>query len=183
MRKRKNTPEDPEEDITEMETGQEPEENEQTKAEDTDGEDEEEIEKEDEKPLPTDESLPSKFERFTRRDEIDHKKKISLKDILGGEILTRATFRKQFGLIAMCVFYIIVYITNRYQAQQELIEIQDLKEELQKIKYYSLTRSGEYTIRSRQSQIEKMLKQTPDSMLGSSQEPPFIIRTNTEEEK
>lgn len=171
MRKRKNTPDDPEE-ITE---GQEPEleqeEVQEAQEEDTEGEG----------PLPTDESLPSKFERFTRRDEIDHKKKISLKDILGGEILTRSTFRKQFGLIAMCVFYIIVYITNRYQAQQELIEIQDLKEELQKVKYYSLTRSGEYTIKSRQSQIEELLKQTPDSMLGTSQEPPFIIKNNTEE--
>lgn len=173
MRKRKNTPEDPEEEITDLETEQEEE----------NGTTQEEAEEDDEQPMPTDESLPSKFERFTRRDEIDHKKKISLKDVLGGEILTRSTFRKQFGLIAMCVFYIIVYITNRYQAQQELIEIQDLKEELQKVKYYSLTRSGEYTIKSRQSQIEEMLKQTPDSMLGTSQEPPFIIRTNTTEEE
>lgn len=175
MRKRKNTP-----DQTEETTDQEQEQEEITE---TEPDEKEPIEEDEQQPVPTDESLPSKFERFTRRDEIDHKKKISLKDILGGEILTRATFRKQFGLIAMCVFYIIVYITNRYQAQQELIEIQELKEQLQKVKYYSLTRSGEYTIRSRQSQIEKMLKQTPDSMLGSSKEPPFIIRTNTEEEK
>lgn len=177
MRKRKHTPDDPEEETTDLETGQEQEELEEESSEETGTEEEEED------AIPTDESLPSKFERFTRRDEIDHKKKISLKDILGGEILTRATFRKQFGLIAMCVVYIIIYITNRYQAQQELIEIQDLKEQLQKVKYYSLTRSGEFTIKSRQSQIEEMLKQTPDSMLGTAKEPPFIIRTNTTEEE
>lgn len=176
MRKRKHTPDDPEEEITDLETGQEQEDTEESPIDP-------ETEEEEDEPLPTDESLPSKFERFTRRDEIDHKKRTSLKDILGGEILTRATFRKQFGLIAMCVFYIIIYITNRYQAQQELIEIQDLKEQLQKVKYYSLTRSGEYTIKSRQSQVEEMLKQTPDSMLGTAKEPPFIIRTNTEEEE
>lgn len=174
MRKRKNTPEDAEE-LSENEIL-----NEEETAEDglDDGLDEYSETTESNH----DESLPAKVERFTQRDNIDSKKKISLKDILGGEILTRSTFRKQFGLIAVCVFYIILYITNRYQAQQELIEIEELKVELQKQKYYSLTRSGEFTIKSRQSQVEKMLKETPDSMLATPTEPPFIIRKTTEEE-
>lgn len=174
MRKRKNTPEDAEE-LSESELL-----NEEETAEDNQNDDLNEYSEvtEDHR----DESLPAKVERFTQRDNLDSKKKISLKDILGGEILTGSTFRKQFGLIAVCVFYIILYITNRYQAQQELIEIEELKVELQKQKYYSLTRSGEFTIKSRQSQVEKMLKETPDSMLATPTEPPFIIRTTTEEE-
>lgn len=173
MRKRKNTPEDAEE-LSENEfLNEEP-------AEGSQNDDLNEYSEVTEEHR--DESLPAKVERFTQRDNLDSKKKISLKDILGGEILTGSTFRKQFGLIAVCVFYIILYITNRYQAQQELIEIEELKVELQKQKYYSLTRSGEFTIKSRQSQVEKMLKETPDSMLVTPTEPPFIIRTTTEEE-
>lgn len=179
MRKRKNTPDTAEEqeelEILSMQDEINPEESQ-----------EEEFLEEEEKevsPGQKDQSLPAKVERFTQRESLGNKNKISLKDILGGEILTRSTFRKQFGLIAVCVFYVILYITNRYQAQQELIEIEELKIELQKQKYYSLTRSGEFTIRSRQSQVEKMLKQTPDSMLVTPKEPPFIIRTNTEEEE
>ncbi len=174
MRKRKNTPEDAEE-LSESELL-----NEEETAEDNQNDDLDEYSEVTEEHR--DESLPAKVERFTQRDNLDSKKKISLKDILGGEILTGSTFRKQFGLIAVCVFYIILYITNRYQAQQELIEIEELKVELQKQKYYSLTRSGEFTIKSRQSQVEKMLKETPDSMLATPTEPPFIIRTTTEEE-
>lgn len=174
MRKRKNTPEDAEE-LSESELL-----NEEETAEDSQNDDLDEYSEATEEHR--DESLPAKVERFTQRDNLDSKKKISLKDILGGEILTGSTFRKQFGLIAVCVFYIILYITNRYQAQQELIEIEELKVELQKQKYYSLTRSGEFTIKSRQSQVEKMLKETPDSMLATPTEPPFIIRTTTEEE-
>lgn len=174
MRKRKNTPEDTEE-LSESELL-----NEEETAEDSQNDDLDEYSEVTEEHR--DESLPAKVERFTQRDNLDSKKKISLKDILGGEILTGSTFRKQFGLIAVCVFYIILYITNRYQAQQELIEIEELKVELQKQKYYSLTRSGEFTIKSRQSQVEKMLKETPDSMLATPTEPPFIIRTTTEEE-
>ena len=168
MRKRKNTP-----DVTEELTELEQPDNEQELAE-------EDFEKDEENEVAEpivikDDSLPAKLERFTQREDLGSKKKISLKDILGGEILTGSTFRKQLGLIAICVFYIIVYITNRYQAQQELIEIEEQK-------YYSLTRSGEFTIKSRQSQVEKMLKQTPDSMLATPSEPPFIIKTTTEEE-
>ena len=174
MRKRKNTPEDAEE-LSESELL-----NEEETAEDNQNDDLDEYSEVTEEHR--DESLPAKVERFNQRDNLDSKKKISLKDILGGEILTGSTFRKQFGLIAVCVFYIILYITNRYQAQQELIEIEELKVELQKQKYYSLTRSGEFTIKSRQSQVEKMLKETPDSMLATPTEPPFIIRTTTEEE-
>lgn len=179
MRKRKNTPDTAEEqeelEILSMQDEINPEESQE----------EEFLEEEEDKVSPgqKDQSLPAKVERFTQRESLGNKNKISLKDILGGEILTRSTFRKQFGLIAVCVFYVILYITNRYQAQQELIEIEELKIELQKQKYYSLTRSGEFTIRSRQSQVEKMLKQTPDSMLVTPKEPPFIIRTNTEEEE
>lgn len=178
MRKRKNTPDTEEQEELEILSMQD-----EINPEDSQ---EEELLEEEEKevsPGQKDQSLPAKVERFTQRESLGNKNKISLKDILGGEILTRSTFRKQFGLIAVCVFYVILYITNRYQAQQELIEIEELKIELQKQKYYSLTRSGEFTIRSRQSQVEKMLKQTPDSMLVTPKEPPFIIRTNTEEEE
>ncbi len=175
MRKRKNTPDTAEE--------QEEQEILSMQNETTSEESQEEEEANEAVTGHRDQSLPAKVERFTQRESLGNKSKISLKDILGGEILTRSTFRKQFGLIAVCVFYVILYITNRYQAQQELIEIEELKIELQKQKYYSLTRSGEFTIRSRQSQVEKMLKQTPDSMLVTPKEPPFIIRINTEEEE
>lgn len=178
MRKRKNTPDTEEQEELEILSMQDEINPEDSQEEELLEEEEDEV-----SPGQKDQSLPAKVERFTQRESLGNKNKISLKDILGGEILTRSTFRKQFGLIAVCVFYVILYITNRYQAQQELIEIEELKIELQKQKYYSLTRSGEFTIRSRQSQVEKMLKQTPDSMLVTPKEPPFIIRTNTEEEE
>lgn len=175
MRKRKNTP-DATEELAELEHSE-------SAPELT----EEDFEKDEKNAIADqivikDDSLPAKLERFTQREDLGSKKKISLKDILGGEILTGSTFRKQLGLIAICVFYIIIYITNRYQAQQELIEIEELKSKLEEQKYYSLTRSGEFTIKSRQSQIEKILKQSPDSMLATPNEPPFIIKITTEEE-
>lgn len=110
MRKRKNTPDTAAEEQEELEilSMQDEINPEESQEEELLEEEEDEV-----SPGQKDQSLPAKVERFTQRESLGNKNKISLKDILGGEILTRSTFRKQFGLIAVCVFYVILYITNR----------------------------------------------------------------------
>ena len=117
----------------------------------------------------------SALEAFTKDDEVGQRSKISLKEILGGDILTAEGLRRQMGLLLLCFFFIIVYISNRYSSEQEMIEIEKLKEELMEVKNRALTRSGELTVKSRQSQIEKSLSQSADSLLHVSNEPPFGI--------
>lgn len=117
---------------------------------------------------------------FTRSEEAEQHSNMSLKQILGGDILTGDWLKRQMGLIVMCCLFTIIYITNRYSAEQEIIEIERLKTELQEIKYRALTRSGELTVRSRQSQIEEYLKTTNDSTLSVPKEPPYRINTQTE---
>lgn len=82
-------------------------------------------------------------------------------------------FKRQIGVIILAVFGIIVYITCRYQAQQEIILEEQLKSELQDWKFRTLTRSSELTLKTRQSQIESALKNFGDSTLKVSTEPPF----------
>ena len=82
-------------------------------------------------------------------------------------------FKKQIWLILLIAFGIIFYITNRYQAQQEIILHEQLRSDLQDWKFRSLTRNSELTLRTRQSQIEKALKQFGDSTLKVSIVPPF----------
>ena len=108
---------------------------------------------------------------------MEEESNISLKKILGGDILTTDWIKRQLGLFVLCLIFIIIYITNRYSAQQETIELEKLKIELQEIKYHALTRSSELTVKTRQSQVEDKLKQTKDSMLTSPKEPPFLIKT------
>ena len=78
------------------------------------------------------------------------------------------------GLIVLCTFFAIVYITNRYSAEQEMIEIERLKTELTEMRYRALTRSSELTVRTRQSQ---------DSVLQTPKEPPFLIQTPNESDR
>ena len=54
---------------------------------------------------------------------------ISLRSILGGEILVHSFLRRQVYLLILIVILTILYIDNRYSSQQELIEIDRLKKE------------------------------------------------------
>ena len=89
-------------------------------------------------------------------------------------------FKKQIGVIILAVTGIIIYITCRYQAQQEIILEGQLKKELQDWKFRTLTRSSELTLKTRQSQIENALKNFGDSTLKVSTEAPFITTVTRE---
>lgn len=100
---------------------------------------------------------------------------ITLKSILGGDILAHEFLRRQASLLILVVILTILYIDNRYSSQQELIEIDRLQEELVDIKYDALTISSELTEKSRQSRIEKYIsdKGTP---LKTAATPPYLIK-------
>ncbi len=102
-------------------------------------------------------------------------KGMSLKSILGGDILANDFFKRQTKLIVLIMIMTIFYISNRYSAQQEMIEIDQLKKELIDIKYDALTRSSELMEKSRQSRIEEYISRQ-SSDLQTSTEPPFLIK-------
>lgn len=103
------------------------------------------------------------------------KKRTSLKNIIGGDILATDFFRRQTRLLVLIMVLILFYIHNRYACQQQMIEIDKLKKELIDIKYDALTRSSELMERSRQSRIEEYIA-TKESDLQTSTNPPYLIR-------
>lgn len=105
----------------------------------------------------------------------EHGERMTLKSILGGDILTHEFFRRQFLLLVILVIFAIIYVANRYACQQQLIEIDRLKKELTDIKYNALTRSSELTEKSRQSKIEEYVSQG-ESALQTSTNPPYLIK-------
>lgn len=105
----------------------------------------------------------------------DSSQKMSLKNILGGDILANDFFKRQTKLLVLIMFFTIVYISNRYTCQQEMIEIDQLKKELTDIKYDALTRSSELMEKSRQSRIEEYIS-TQESELQTSTNPPYLIK-------
>lgn len=100
---------------------------------------------------------------------------MSIKSILGGDILANDFFKRQTTLLMLLMVLTILYIDNRYSCQQELIEIDRLKKELTDIKYDALTRSSELMEKSRQSRIEEYIS-TEESHLETSTNRPYLIK-------
>ena len=84
-------------------------------------------------------------------------KHMSIRSILGGDILANDFFKRQTRLLILIMILTVLYIDNRYSSQQELIEIDKLKKDLIDIKYDALTRSSELMEKSRQSRIEEYI--------------------------
>lgn len=99
----------------------------------------------------------------------------SLRKILGGDILTARIIRRQIWLVILVVFFVIIYISNRYSIQKDLIEIDQLQKELQDAKYKALSSSSQITEKSRESNVLEMLKNNQDSVLHIATQPPYII--------
>ena len=77
--------------------------------------------------------------------------------------------------VLLILFFIIVYISNRYSCQKSLIEIDQLNTELQDAKYRALSSASELTERCRESNVLEMLRIQKDSTLKIPSEPPYIV--------
>lgn len=100
---------------------------------------------------------------------------MTLRTILGGDILYAEVLRKQLLTITIIVFFAIVYIAFRYQCQQDMITIDKLEVRLKDAKYKALSSSSTLTERCRESHVLELLKSNKDSLLKVSEQPPYII--------
>ena len=110
-----------------------------------------------------------------KQKETTSPKHMSIRRILGGDILANDFFKRQTSLLILIMVLTILYIDNRYTSQQEMIEIDRLKKELTDIKYDALTRSSELMEKSRQSRIEEYIS-TEESHLETSTSRPYLIK-------
>lgn len=103
-------------------------------------------------------------------------KNFTLRKILGGDILTTQAMRRQIWLFLLITLFVIIYISNRYSCQQDLIEIDRLQKELQDAKYKALSTSSQLTEKSRESHVLELLQNNKDSVLKIPSQPPYIIQ-------
>lgn len=102
------------------------------------------------------------------------KKKNRFLWIIRGDILVDKLSKEASAIIFVSVIIGIFYISNRYSVQQQLLEINSLRIELQDIKYNTLTQKAILLHKSRQSKIETELRKNGSS-LKIPTNPPFII--------
>lgn len=125
-------------------------------------------------------SLKEVIAKQAIEEEVSGSASFTLRKILGGDILTAQIIRKQIWLFMLIVFFIIIYISNRYSIQKDLIELDQLQKELQDTKYRALSTSSQITEKSRESNVLDMLKHSKDSTLHIATQPPYIINVPEE---
>lgn len=130
-----------------------------------------------EEDLPT---LQEVIKEQAREEEAPLSKNFTLRKILGGDILTTSTIRKQIWVLLLITFFIIIYISNRYSVQRNLIKIDKLQQELKDARYKALSTSSQLTEKSRESNVLELLKNNQDSVLKIANQPPYIITVPSE---
>ena len=121
-------------------------------------------------------TLKEVIKEQAREEEAPLSRNFTLRKILGGDILTTSTVRKQIWIFLLITFFTIIYISNRYSVQQNLIEIDKLQKELKDARYKALSSSSQLTEKSRESNVLDMLKNNQDRVLKIANQPPYIIQ-------
>jgi len=120
-------------------------------------------------------SLQEAIKEQAREDEQPQSANFTLRKILGGDWLTADFLRRQIGVILLIVGFTIVYISNRYSCQKDMLEIDRLNAELTDAKYKALSGSSELTEKCRESNVLDLLRNNKDSVLKVANQPPYII--------
>lgn len=95
--------------------------------------------------------------------------------IMGGALFSNEFVRRNAILIALIVFYSFIYVSNRYEYERELMKIEKLTKKRDTLKNNLLTLKSEFTSKSRQTELEKILK-SRDSELETTQRPMYSIK-------
>lgn len=117
-----------------------------------------------------------------REEDSPFTRNLTLRKILGGDILNTAFIRQQVWVVLLLALFAIIYISNRYACQQNIIEIDKLQKELQDAKYKALSSKSQLTEKSRESNVLEQLKNNQDSTLKIASQPPYIINVPESEQ-
>ena len=144
---------------------------------------EEKIEHEQQEVAPQEERLKEtlqKIKQTASEEDVRPSSQLSLRTILGGDLLTTNIVRSQIWLIVLIVAFAIVYVAFRYQCQQDMITINQLELKLKDAKFKALSSSSTLTEKCRESHVLEILKQNKDSLLHHADQPPYIIQVPEE---
>lgn len=100
--------------------------------------------------------------------------KISWKDLMSGDILTRGAVVRQLPFLLFIVVLMMVYIANQHAYVNKHRQFSKMKEEVAVLRFKSMELRAELMKYSRQSQV---MKRIADRKMGLelSSEPPVVL--------
>ena len=118
------------------------------------------------------------FEEDLEYPEFGEKKKpqkTGIKDVLNGSVLTRDSVVKQFPYIFFLAFLAIIYIGNRYHAEQLVRTSVEMQKELKELRSEAIATASELMYISKQSEVAKMVDKKGLELKESIEPPKKIV--------
>mgnify|MGYP006872992327 CR=1 FL=1 len=108
---------------------------------------------------------------------------LTLRSILGGDLLTTGMVRSQIWLFILIAAFTTIYVATRYQCQRDMLTIDRMENQLKDAKFKALSSSSTLTEKCRESHVLEQLKQNQDSLLHQADQPPYIITVPEQTER
>jgi hypothetical protein len=100
-----------------------------------------------------------------------------MKELLSGSMVSEKIILKNLGYIAFITLLASFYIANRFHAEKITRETSKLKKEVKDLRAESLSTSADLTYISRQSEVERRIKQKGLN-LEELKTPPYKLLVN-----
>ena len=100
------------------------------------------------------------------------------KDIFSGDIIEKKESSKMISLLTWFTLLAFLYITNNYQAEEKIRDINRKQKELKELRYQYISKKSKLMNMSKQSEIEKQLERRG---FKENREPLKVIRVTQKE--
>lgn len=117
------------------------------------------------------------IEFIDEQKEQTESKRMSVRGLIDGSLLTREAVIKQLPYIIFLTLLILIYIGNRYHAEKVVRKTVELQNEVRELRSEAITTSAELMFISKQSEVTKLVKRK-NLELEELEKPPKIIENN-----
>ena len=117
-----------------------------------------------------------KIEFIDAEIEKEEIKGFSLKGVIDGSMLTVNLFIRHLAFILFLVLLAIVYIANRYNAENIIRDIDSLKEKVKNYQTEHLTTASELLNKSRRSEVKKLIEEKDIGLEEATNPPNKIVK-------
>ena len=91
--------------------------------------------------------------------ELRESKRLTLKDLLGGGVLSREEVVRQIPFLLFLFVLLVFYIANQYQGAKVMKEVMKVEERLKVLRTESLSTTFEKMELSKQSEVNKLIQE------------------------
>ena len=99
----------------------------------------------------------------------------SFREIINGDIFAREQLMKNLWYILFVVFLTVIYIYNKYQTENVLIDIIETQKEVKELRAYSVSNANELMSLSKESEVIRLVQKNKLDIKELKKPPEKII--------